>query len=235
MEICCSTCRNAWDSDKDTLELFSHHFAPSSLWVLLPSGLWAPSPACLLSPVHWSTVPAETLWRLFCKVLGCGYSECLKSSAKQSPDFSSPAGVWGPFLQGYEVRRALHSPHLITGCWLPVWYTQEEGEQKCHCTGKTVLLPVWRNNKFLNLVFSSKVFNRSILDCVWSNEELKNLITNHCVCGGCTPLELLIHNVLQTCCKSMVPRGVARARLNRNKLDHFSFFSSRSCVACFIV
>lgn len=64
---------------------------------------------------------------------------------------------------------------------------------------------------FSNIVLlSSKVFNWSILDCAWSKEELKNLIANHSVCGGCTSLELLTHNLLQTCCKSMViPGGVA--------------------------
>lgn len=89
------------------------------------------------------------------------------------------------------------------------------------------MLPVLRNNKFSNLVFSSKVFNWSILDCAWSNKELKNLVTNCRVRGGCTSLELLNHNVLQTCCKSMViSRGVARTWLNRRKLYNFSFLFS---------
>lgn len=48
------------------------------------------------------------------------------------------------------------------------------------------MLSVLRNNKFSYLVFSSKVFNQSILDSGWSNGELKNPMANGGVYGGST-------------------------------------------------
>lgn len=91
VKICCSTCRNAWDSDKDTWH--QSCFLITLLQVLpgfcfltkfVASRVMGSVSCLLLIPRPFVLSPNRTSpWSLFCMVLGCGCSECLKSFAKQ--------------------------------------------------------------------------------------------------------------------------------------------------------